>query len=839
MMKKTKLTRRELLVVAREQATPPAIPSGAGGIGFFSAGSHRDALAVLALGIMVAVSYFPAFSAGFIWDDVIFTKEPVIREASGLLNIWFSPTDVKQEGHYWPLTYTSFWLEHKLWGLAPLGYHLVNVLLHVVNCLLVWRLLLRLSVPGAWIIAAVFAVHPLHVESVAWVIERKDLLSALFYLTAFMTWTRFVEAPGWGRYCLALALFTAGLLSKSVVVTLPVALLIWHWWKREKVTSTDLFRLVPFFLVGLGIAMADLSFYISREPLSLSYSPVERVLIAARALWFYVGKLVWPTGLAVIYPLWEIRIGDPLAWAYVVATMAVGVLLWLGRHRMGRGPLAGALFFVVTLSPVLGFVDYGYMQFSFVADRFQYLAGIGVMTVLIGGAVHGTDKLPGGLKKGAMGLLVVVLALLGTITWHQTGIYRDSITFFSHIISFNPDARDAYLNLGDALHKADRLEEAMAAARLAVEKRPDSANARGNLGLALLNFKQFDEAEKQLQRALELDPRHKNARQNLAETFRRQERHEEAIESYRAVLRIDSKYTMAHAGLGDSLFHLHRYKEAVAALEQSLALEPDARIAGWLHILLGQALEKLGRLDAAVEHYERAVALDPRDSRPLVQLANLRGAQGRSDEADEYLRRVRELRPQEPVTLQNMAESLRKQERYEEAIETYRAVLDVDPKYALAHAGLGTTLFAMKRYEEAIASLERSVSLDPGSPATPARHVLMGRASKKLGKIDAAVEHYERAVAIDPHHATAVDSLAMLRFGQKRYEEALGLYQKLVGIKPDSAQTHSNLGATLYYLNRPDEAIRSFERALSLDPSLEVARTGLKDMRKVLRQRNQ
>ncbi len=234
---------------------------------------------------------------------MIFAEEPVVHAASGLWNIWFSPSDIKNEGHYWPLVYTSFWLEHKLWGLAPAGYHAVNVLLHLINVLLLWRLLLQLAVPGALVIAAVFAVHPLHVESVAWIIERKDVLSALFYLTAVLAWIRFTEAPRPRGYALALVLFTAGLLSKSVVVTLPVALLIWHWWQHGRVTRTDLLRLAPFFAVAAGITAADLSFYTSREALELGYSLPERVLIAARALWFYVGKLLWPTELAVIYPL--------------------------------------------------------------------------------------------------------------------------------------------------------------------------------------------------------------------------------------------------------------------------------------------------------------------------------------------------------------------------------------------------------------------------------------------------------------------------------------------------------------------------------------------------------
>ena len=189
-----------------------------------------------------------------------------MHDWSGLWNIWFSPADIEREAHYWPVVYTSFWIEHKLWGLAPLGYHAVNVLLHLVNVLLIWRLLGRLAVPGAWIVAAVFAVHPLHVESVAWVIERKDVLSALFYLTAAGTWIRFTEAPQPRRYLLALGLFTAGLLSKSVVVTLPAALLIWHWWQTGRITRTDVTRLVPFFAVALAVTAADLAFYASREP---------------------------------------------------------------------------------------------------------------------------------------------------------------------------------------------------------------------------------------------------------------------------------------------------------------------------------------------------------------------------------------------------------------------------------------------------------------------------------------------------------------------------------------------------------------------------------------------
>ena len=824
-------------------ANPPGPPGpggtgGTGGTGRTGAsggpfaGLSRHVVAgVATLAVLVAASYFPALSGGFVWDDAIFTDEPVIRTWAGLGSIWFSPSDIQKEGHYWPLVYTTFWLEEKLWGLAPLGYHLVNVLLHLVNSLLVWRLLRRLEVPGAWAVAAVFAVHPLHVESVAWVIERKDLLSALFYLSAVLAWIRFDEAPHPARYGLALVLFTAGLLSKSIVVTLPAALLVWHWWQRGRVTGNDALRLAPLFVIGLCIAAADLAFYTSREPLALGYSLAERALIAARALWFYTGKLLWPTDLAVIYPLWDIRVGDPLGWLYVAAAAGLAALLWAARHRIGRGPLAGAAYFAVTLSPVLGFVDYGYMQFSFVADRFQYLAGIGVMAMLVGGATHGANRLSGGLRIGAMGGLAVALVLLGTLTWRQAGIYRDPITFFGHIVSLNPEARDAHLNLGSALLQEDRVEEGHAASLVAVAQRPGFAGGHTNLGRALLLMGRFDEAERHLSRALELDPRQLTAQQNTAELRRKQGRFDEAIEWFGKVTARDAANALAHAGLGAALYDAKRYEEAIESIDRALALEPELPQARSLLGMAGQALKFLGRREEAERRFRQTAEMDPGDASPLVDLAALRIAERRFDEADELLRRALELAPDNPAALQNVAEGLRKRGRLDEAIESYRAVLAIDPDYAMAHAGIGDALFRLERYEEALESLGRSISLHPHPPTATARLILMGKASRALGRAEAAAGHFERAVEIDPRNPEALDHLALTRFEEKRYEEVLDLYRTMLEVRPDSAQTHSNLGATYYHLGRPEEASRSFERALELNPELPAARTRLDQLR--------
>ncbi len=741
--------------------------------------SRHPATAAFALCAIIAASFYPALFGGFVWDDIAVTEEPAVHAWSGLLTIWFAPAEMMEE-HYWPVLYTTFWLEHKLWGTSPFGHHLVNVLLYMANVLLLWRLLRYLAVPGAWAVAAVFAVHPMHVESVAWVIGRKDLLSGLFYVVAALCWIRSIGGLDDGRqrprnsigvahprlYLAALGLFVAAVLSKSVAVTLPVAFAILLWWKNGRVTWTDMWRIAPFFVVALAIALADLSHYTAGRDFNIDYGPLERVLIAARALWFSGGKLVWPTDLAVIYPLWDIGIGDPLAWGYVIAAVAIAAALWFGSDKLGRGPIAGAAFFAVTLAPTLGFVDHLYMQFSLVADRYAYLAGIGVIAILVGAAANGATKLPDFARTAALGVLVAVLAVFGKLTWDQSRIYRDNDTFYDHVTSLNPEARHLHRKFMDRRVIADdRLEEALADSRIAVEQRPDSAAAHVAHGSALFALDRHREAQASFERALELDPGNRNARHNLAETLRRQGRYPESVTWYAKALDIDPAYAPSHEGMGDALFRLGRYEEAVESLAQAVALQPD-----------------------------------------LVPI-----------NAYYFL-----------------AEGLRRTQRHEEAAEAYGDVLEIDPDHAPALAGMGYALLSLERFDEAIASLARSVSLQPASPDAADRHVAMGRANQELGRSEEAARQFQRALEIDPGNAIALDSFAVLRFGQRQYEEALSLYESLIEVGEANAQTHANMGATLYQLGRHREALRSLDRALDMDPAL--ARTGFAQLRDTLRQ---
>ncbi len=438
------------------------------------------------------------------------------------------------------------------------------------------------------------------------------MLATLFCLASLLMWLRFVESPSRGRYAGSLLLFAAAMLSKSVVVVFPATLLILQWWKEGRITWEYMLRAAPFFLVGLSIAVGDLLFYQDVQPLSFGYSMAERALIAAHALWFYVGKLLWPTDLAVIYPHWGVNVANPVGWVYVVAAASVAAALWFLRRRIGWGPLACALFFAVMLSPTLGFVDYGYMRYSFVADRYQYLAGIGIIVLLAGAAAYGSDRMPGSLRKATRGAALALLVLLGVATWNQAAVYKDEVTLFRHVISLNPQARFAHLNLAYALlHGECGSEEALAAARVAVERSPLYHSSHNVLGLALSNLGRYDEAEEHLRRAIELNPSYAPAFLNLGESFRIRGRYKEALEAYLAAVKIDPDYPLPYVGMGYVLFRLKHYDEGVSSMKKALLLKPDLPMAPKLHLLTGRALEKLGRHEEAERHLRRARELAP------------------------------------------------------------------------------------------------------------------------------------------------------------------------------------------------------------------------------------
>ncbi len=339
--------------------------------------------------LMTVICYVPAMRGGFIWDDdENVTRNMVLRSWSGLAEIWTNPRSTQQ---YYPLTHTSFWIQYQLWDLNPFAYHLANIFLHSLNAIILWFVLRRLSVPGAWFAAAVFAVHPVHVESVAWITERKNVLSGAFYFASMLAYIRFAgldDLPKVPRYYwLALGLFVCALLGKTATATLPAALLILLWWKRDRLTLRDILPLIPLFILGIGMGL--LTGHLEKHHVGAvgeewNIPIINKILIAGRIPWFYAGKLIWPAPLIFNYPRWHINPLDIWQYIYPIGVIVLIVFLWVLRNIIGKAPLAAVLYFGATLVPALGFFNVYFMRYSYVQDHFQYLASVGVIALISG-----------------------------------------------------------------------------------------------------------------------------------------------------------------------------------------------------------------------------------------------------------------------------------------------------------------------------------------------------------------------------------------------------------------------------------------------------------------------
>jgi hypothetical protein len=537
---------------------------------------HHARAVRIAVGIVVLVAatvaaYGPALGAGWIWDDDAYlTGNALVRQPGDLGAIWLEPRASPQ---YYPMVFTSFWLEHRLWGLEPFGYHLVNVLLHAGGALLLWRVGVRLALPGAWLAAAVFALHPVHVESVAWVTERKNVLSTFLALGALLAWMRFrpVVAPDgetaaaappgrrWAFYALALVLFVAALLAKTVTASLPAVVCLLLWWKR-RLRWADVLLLLPFLAAGLALGLATAwleEHHVGSGLVDLGLTGPGRVVLAGRAAWFYLGKLAWPVGLVFIYPRWEIDPGQATAWLAPVAALAGLVALWAVRRRLGRGPLVAALVFGAVLAPALGFVDVLPMRYSWVADHFQYLASLAPICLAAAAAAGGRDALlrrAGDdarrrrvVRVAGVAAAVALLVTLGALTWRRAGVYHDAETLWRDTVARNPAASMARINLGNILAERGELDEAVAHYRAVIAADPPE---RSSWVLVRAHF-------------------------NLGNQLFRQGRMSEALEAYGRATEVEPRYWRAHLGRGLALVELGDLDRAVVAFRRVLELDPD------------------------------------------------------------------------------------------------------------------------------------------------------------------------------------------------------------------------------------------------------------------------
>ncbi len=571
-----------------------------------------------ALLLMTLAAYAMLWRCGYIWDDNFYVTQNVpLRDLHGLWRIW---SEISATPQYYPLVHTSFWLDFHLWGLNPLGYHLVNLLLHAIAAILLWRVLRFLQMPGAWLAAAIFAVHPVEVESVAWITERKNVLSGVFYFAAALCYLRFVSlSPAaandhprrWSFYPAALFFFLCALLSKTVTASLPAALLLVVWWKNGRLGWRAVGPLLPFFFIGAGFGLFTAwieKHHVGAAGAAWSFNFLERCLIAGRALWFYASKLFWPAQLTFIYPRWQIDAHAAWQWVFLAGVVGVLATLWSLRARIGRGPLVAALFFAGTLFPALGFANVYPFRYSFVADHFQYLAVVGLIAL----AAAGLSRLPRAIPA-------LLLVLLGALTFRQVGIYRDLESLWRDTVTKNPDSWMAQSNYSLVLAGKGELDQSLLHARRALELDPNNVEVQNNFGYTLMQLGRTEEALPYFQRALELEPNRAAAvHYNLSTIYLGQGRAEEAIPELKKTLQIDPTFLYAYNDLGKALLEIGRAEESLAPLERALAIDPNYIAA---HFNLANTLLGLGRASEAMAHLQTVLRAHPDDPEALKNMA--------------------------------------------------------------------------------------------------------------------------------------------------------------------------------------------------------------------------
>jgi tetratricopeptide (TPR) repeat protein len=564
----------------------------------FPAAQHLRVPAGVAI-IVVAVffAYRPSINGGFVLDDDrLLTDNALIKAPDGPYRFWCT----NKPDDYWPATYTALWVEWRLWAMYPTGYHVTNLILHIAEALLIWDILRKLSIPGAFLAAAIFAVHPVNVESVAWIAQRKNtmamlffLLSILWYIKAAMPminagmepapshggpWERdknhsplsTLHSPLW--YWLSLAAFVLAMLSKGSAVVLPVLLLGIIWWLRP-LTRRDLVRTAPFFLVAAVLAVVNVWFQThgSGEVLRIA-SFLERVLGAGGVLWFYLYKVLFPIDLAFVYPQWHIAAGNPLWWLPLLAALMVTAVLWRYKATWSRPFLFAWGFFCVALLPVMGFTDVGFMRYSLVADHYQHIAIIGMIALVSAGWSEWRR-----LGRSGMPWLATLIAIAATVTftfltYRQNEIYRDAVTLYQAALGKNPGFWVGRGNLASVLYKEGRTQDAVEQYEKALALNPDYFEAHNNLGAILVQIGRPEQAIEHCMKVVLLKPNYAEFRYNLGNAYKAAGLYPHAIETYNQTLRMKPDFFEAYFNLALAYAEIHKSSEAIDAGWKALEL---------------------------------------------------------------------------------------------------------------------------------------------------------------------------------------------------------------------------------------------------------------------------
>lgn len=633
----------------------------------FRSSTVRDLGLCVGVFLLTLLVYWPAIHGEQLWDDPAHITAEGLSDWDGLGRIFFE-LGVAQE--YYPILHGAFWVEYQLWGDSMTGYHLFNIFLHALDCCLLALVLRRIWQPRAddsaltsanrwnvprgteWLAAFLFAVHPVCVESVAWITEQKNTLSLAFYLLSALCYLDFSNRRRIGMYWLAFGFFILAMGAKTMTVTLPAALLVVLWWRQGRLGwKRDVGPLLLWFAAAVAAGLLTMhveTVFVGAHGADYELTVLQRLMLAPRILWFSMGKLLWPSNLMFFYPRWDVAEQFGVWIIFMLAALVVTAGLWLIRTK-SRAPLAAWLLYGGTLFPVLGFLNVYSFKFSYVADHYQYLAIPVFVSVMAAIVALWIVRIPRQLRMAAYVSTGAVVILLGVLSHRQSRLYQNDETLFRANIAANPTSWMAHRILGLALSEKspEYRDEAIAHYRRAVELKPDNAESHYKLGYILAQRPEtLDEAIEHYREALRLRPTYPEAHNNLGIYLSAiPGRKQEAIEHFRQAVQAQPRFLIAHVNLARALMNVPGGRaEAITHFEAAVRLKPDYTA---VHVDLANALAlEPARKSDAIEHYETALRLDPNQPWVHFRLAILLvGIPGRQAEAKAHTEEAVRLSP--------------------------------------------------------------------------------------------------------------------------------------------------------------------------------------------------
>ena len=665
--------------ISREKTVPgsASVPARSPAIGWKVI---LQALILILAGLWI---YASALQGTWLWDDDILVSGNLeLHSWDGLAKIWFA----KPVTDYWPVTWTVLWLEWHLWGNHPLGYHLVSLALHIADSFLIWRLLARLGLSWAWLGGLLFVIQPLAVESVAWISEIKNTLSLLFFLLSCDAWLDVDEGrkPGYWR---SILYYLAAMLSKTSTVMLPVALLLYQWWKRDRITRRDVVRMIPYF--AIAVLMGIVTIFCQNYKLEMGDDPMggyfTRSIRAGTAVFFYLGKFILPTGLSTIYPRENFDVRSLLHLLTVPLLGVVILGLWVARKGWSRHVLFGLGFFLINLFPVLGFLKMSYLETSWVADHFIYLPMIGLIGLVVAGLKMIDRQLAAWGRPVWMGAIAVWCLLLAWGSHGYAGYYRNLETLWSHAVLHNPGSWKARNNYGIALQQEDRIPEAMEQFEAALKINPNLPQTHANLGNALMQVGQMPEAIEEFRESVRIKPDYAEGYYNIGDALMRTGHAAEAMEQFQQAVQIKPDYAEAHNNLGNALLQTGQAAEATEEFQKAVQIQPDYAEA---HNNLGNALLQTGQTADAITQFQQAVQFKPDYAEAYYDLGDALMQAGRMPEAVEQFQQAIKLKPDFTEAHYNMGGALEMSGRTAEAMEQFEQALRIKPDYTDARNNL-------------------------------------------------------------------------------------------------------------------------------------------------------